>query len=80
LGRVQGQDRLFGPRAGDWTITHRGNEVYFAEPGGQYRLLIVDQTKEPEPDLVKDWKTKEAARIASTIASQSRPLLPRISG
>jgi hypothetical protein len=38
--------------------------VYFEEPGGQYRLLIVDQTNQPKPDPVKDWERQETARIS----------------
>ena len=48
-----------------WSVRRQGTEVYFQEPGGQYRLLIVDQTNRPKPDPVKDWETQEAARIDS---------------
>jgi hypothetical protein len=48
-----------------WAIKRVGTEVYFQERGGQYRLLIVDQTDKPHPDPVKDWETKEADRIDS---------------
>lgn len=46
------------------SIQRLGTLVYFKETSGQYRLLIVDQTKQPKPDLVKDWETPEAALIS----------------
>jgi hypothetical protein len=53
------------PVPANWSVSHRGSEVYFQENGGQYRLLIVDQTDQPKPDPVKDWQTQEAARKGS---------------
>jgi hypothetical protein len=47
----------------NWTVSHQGSEVYFRERGGQYRLLIVDQTDTPAADPVKDWSSKESQRI-----------------
>jgi serine/threonine protein kinase len=46
----------------DWAVSHQGSEVYFRERGGQYRLLIVDQTNTPAADPVKDWSSKESQR------------------
>jgi hypothetical protein len=51
------------PVPASWTVTKRGTETYFAEPGGQHRLLIVDQTSTPAPDPVADWAGKESDRI-----------------
>lgn len=46
-----------------WTISRRGSIVYFDEPGGG-RLLGIDQTDEPQPDPVADWRGKERYRVA----------------
>ncbi|MDT5032984.1 MAG: eukaryotic-like serine/threonine-protein kinase, partial [Actinoplanes sp.] len=51
------------PVPASWTVTKKGTETYFAEPGGQHRLLIVDQTNTPAPDPVADWTGKESDRI-----------------
>jgi hypothetical protein len=48
-----------------WSISHQGSEVYFREQGGQYRLLIVDQTDTPALNPVKDWESKESDRRGS---------------
>ena len=53
------------PVPANWTVSHRGTETYFTEQGGQYRLLIVDQTTTPAPNPVADWTEKESARIAN---------------
>ena len=45
-----------------WQVYRKGTEVYFQENGGQYRLLIVDQTRRPQPDPVADWTAKERER------------------
>jgi hypothetical protein len=45
-----------------WRISHRGSEVYFQDNSGDGRLLIVDQTRQPKADPVKDWQTQEASR------------------
>jgi len=47
----------------NWAISRRGTIVYFSEPGGD-RLLGIDQTDEPRPDPVADWRGKEAYRVA----------------
>jgi hypothetical protein len=49
----------------NFAVSHQGSEVYFRERGGQYRLLIVDQTSTPAADPVKDWASKESDRIGS---------------
>jgi hypothetical protein len=48
-----------------WSVSHQGSEVYFRERGGQYRLLIVDQTNTPAPNPVQDWASKESDRSGS---------------
>ena len=44
-----------------WTVDRRQGRVYFREPGGA-RFLLIDQTDQPKPDPVADWRQQEAAR------------------
>ncbi|TDD18886.1 hypothetical protein E1218_25115 [Kribbella turkmenica] len=44
-----------------WTADRQGERMYFREPGGS-RFLIIDQTDQPKPDPVADWRQQEAAR------------------
>jgi hypothetical protein len=48
-----------------WSVRRQGTEVYFQESGGQYRLLIVDQTNSPKPDPRADWQNQESQRRGS---------------
>jgi len=50
------------PVPASWSVSHQGTETYFQENTGQRRLLIVDQTRTPAKNPVKDWQTKEAER------------------
>ena len=45
----------------NWTVERRGERVYFREPGSA-RFLLIDQTDQPKPDPVADWRQQEAAR------------------
>ena len=45
----------------NWTVDRQGGRVYFREPGGA-RFLLIDQTDQPKPDPVADWRQQEAAR------------------
>ncbi|GAA1629569.1 hypothetical protein GCM10009744_16960 [Kribbella alba] len=45
----------------DWTVDRQGQRVYFREPGGS-RFLLIDQTDQPKPDPVADWRQQEQAR------------------
>jgi hypothetical protein len=45
-----------------WRVYRKGTEVYFEERGGEYRQLIVDQTRTPQWDPVADWTGKERHR------------------
>jgi hypothetical protein len=49
-----------------WSVSPEGSEVYFRENGGGYRILIVDQTRTPQPDPVADWAQKERERRGTT--------------
>jgi hypothetical protein len=51
------------------TIERRGSEVYFSKDN---RLLIVDQTDQPKPDPVADWKAQEADRAARAYKDYQR--------
>ena len=44
-----------------WNVTRQGGRVYFREPEGS-RLLIIDQTDDPQPNPVADWEQQEEAR------------------
>jgi hypothetical protein len=45
-----------------WQRETRNTEVYFREPGGSRRLLIIDRTSTPAPDPVADWTELESDR------------------
>lgn len=44
-----------------WSVSREGQAVRFEQPAGE-RFLIVDQTTDPQPDPVADWKRQEEAR------------------
>ena len=48
--------RIAVPRA--WERSKQGTRTYFREPSGG-RFLQVDQTTEPRPDALADWKQQE---------------------
>jgi hypothetical protein len=58
------------PLPNGWTADRRGSEVYFQ---GKGRLLIIDQTKSPKPDPVKDWKNQESER-RGTVYRNYKPI------
>jgi hypothetical protein len=51
------------------SISHQGSEVYFKKDN---RLLIVDQTDQPQPDPVADWKNQEADRSGRVYRNYQR--------
>jgi hypothetical protein len=55
------------------SISHQGSEVYFRK---DYRLLIVDQTDQPQPDPVADWKRQEADRSGTYQDYQRIAIVP----
>jgi hypothetical protein len=48
------------PRA--WRVERDGTIVYFREQTGERRVLGIDQTDNPKPDPVRDWRQQEAQR------------------
>ncbi|GID94466.1 hypothetical protein Adi01nite_38780 [Amorphoplanes digitatis] len=51
------------------TIDRRGSEVYFRKDN---RLLIIDQTDQPQPDPVADWKGQEQDRRGRSYRNYER--------
>jgi hypothetical protein len=47
-----------------WRVSHQGHLVYIAAPDGGM-FLIVDQTTQPKPNPLADWRQQEAARRVS---------------
>jgi hypothetical protein len=47
-----------------WRVSHQGHLVYIAAPDGGM-FLIVDQTTQPKPNPLADWRQQEAARIST---------------
>jgi serine/threonine protein kinase len=45
-----------------WTVSRDRTMVYFREPGGERRLLGIDQTDQPKSDPVADWTRQEQQR------------------
>lgn len=41
-----------------WRRSKEGTRTYFKEPGGR-RFLMVDQTRQPKPDALSDWRQQE---------------------
>jgi serine/threonine protein kinase len=48
----------------NWQISHRGHLVYLQDPSSG-RFLIIDQTTQPKPNPLADWRQQEAARIST---------------
>jgi serine/threonine protein kinase len=63
------------PRA--WHVSHRGHLVYIQDLASG-RFLIIDQTTQPKPDPLADWRQQEAARI-STLPGYHRVRLAAVS-
>jgi serine/threonine protein kinase len=47
-----------------WVVSREGHLVYVREPNSG-RFLIIDQTTQPKPDPLADWRQQEAARIST---------------
>ena len=58
-----------------WTVSRQNGRVYFREPEGS-RLLIIDQTDNPQPDPVADWTRQEQARRDSYTAYRRISIAP----
>ncbi len=47
----------------DWQVSHRGGLVYFIDPGGN-RFLFIQQSTQPKPDPLADWRQQLPYRKA----------------
>ncbi|MEJ3742045.1 protein kinase [Actinomycetes bacterium KLBMP 9797] len=47
---------------GNWSVSRERTMVFFREQTGEQRLLGIDQTDEPKPDPVADWRDQESRR------------------
>jgi len=47
-----------------WQISHEGHVVYVRDPGSD-RFLLIDQSSQPMPDPLADWRQQEASRIST---------------
>jgi hypothetical protein len=47
-----------------WQVSHQGHYVYIQDPDSS-RFLIIDQTNQPQPNALDDWRQQEAARMSS---------------
>jgi hypothetical protein len=47
-----------------WHVSHQGHYVYIQDPNSN-RFLIIDQTNQPQPNALDDWRQQEAARIST---------------
>jgi len=47
-----------------WQISHRGAYVYLTQPSGA-AFLLIDQSDQPKPDPLADWRQQEANRIGT---------------
>jgi hypothetical protein len=59
-----------------WVRSVRGSGVYFRDPAGR-GFLQVDQTNEPKPDVLADWKNQESY-VAKRLPDYHRIRIERI--
>ena len=45
-----------------WTISHDGHYVYIRDPANSGIFLLIDQSDQPRPDPLADWRQQAAAR------------------
>ncbi|HWG15939.1 MAG TPA: serine/threonine-protein kinase [Streptosporangiaceae bacterium] len=48
-----------------WQIQHVGHYVYVRDPGDSGIFLLIDQSDQPQPNALEDWKQQAAARQSS---------------
>ena len=48
-----------------WLISHQGNYVYIRDPADSGIFLLIDQSDQPQPNALADWKQQAAARQGS---------------
>jgi eukaryotic-like serine/threonine-protein kinase len=48
-----------------WQIQHQGHYVYVRDPSDSGVFLLIDQSDQPQPNALSDWKAQAAARQSS---------------
>jgi hypothetical protein len=48
-----------------WQIQHVGHYVYVRDPSDSGVFLLIDQSDQPQPNALSDWKAQAAARQSS---------------
>ena len=48
-----------------WQIQHVGHYVYIRDPANSGIFLLIDQSDQPKPDPLADWREQAAARQSS---------------
>jgi hypothetical protein len=48
-----------------WQISHAGHYVYIRDPANSGIFLLIDQSDQPKPDPLADWRQQAAARAGS---------------
>jgi eukaryotic-like serine/threonine-protein kinase len=48
-----------------WNISHDGHYVYIRDPGDSGIFLLIDQSDQPRPDPLADWRQQAANRQSS---------------
>jgi hypothetical protein len=48
-----------------WRVSHVGHYVYVRDPANRGIFLIIDQSGQPKPDPLADWRQQAAARQSS---------------
>ena len=58
-------DRLFLGVPAGWQISHVGHYVYIRDPANSGIFLLIDQSDQPQPNALADWRQQAAARQSS---------------
>ena len=48
-----------------WNISHDGHYVYIRDPANSGIFLLIDQSDQPRPDPLADWRQQAASRQSS---------------
>jgi hypothetical protein len=48
-----------------WPISHVGEDVYIRDPSDSGVFLLIDQSDQPQPNALADWKQQAASRQGS---------------
>ena len=48
-----------------WQISHVGHYVYITDPANGGIFLLIDQSDQPQPNALTDWRQQAAARESS---------------